>query len=317
MQISVIIPVYNAERYLSRAIESALTQKETKEILLVEDGSPDQGLRICREYASRHENIILLRHPNGENRGAGASFNLGIRHARAPFVAFLGADDEYVPDAFALAQELFAQYPDADGVYAHIGVKYHDPEYKSLHLKRVPREISGMHTSVPPEDLLRQLLMGNQGHISLDSVVLRREILTEAFFFDESLRQAQDTDFMFRLAAAYRLYGPAETQIVALRGVHAGNRVFKFDEAAIYQRRIALKCIRNRFYGCHDRIAAQRIIKRYMKGSIPMQLPLLPVSIKRRMAYLLFLMTHPPVLLQLLRMKGANKNENGMNKSIN
>ncbi|HLF62370.1 MAG TPA: glycosyltransferase [Saprospiraceae bacterium] len=307
MEVSVIIPVYNAEKYLSQAIDSALAQEETLEVILVEDNSPDQSLKICQEYASRDQRILLLRHPDGENHGAGASFNWGIRHAHAEFVAFLGADDLYVSGAFKTARHIFEMHPDAHGTYAHIGVKYYDAGYKELHLRRVPGEISGMKEYIPPADLLSHLLKGKDGHISLDSVVLRREILTKQYLFDESLRLAQDTDFMYRLASAYRLYGPKERAIVALRGVHAGNRVFQFDEAAKYRQRVLRKCIRNNFYGCRDRSAVKRIIYRYLKPSGLSQLPFLPAGIKRRMAFLLFMSTHPSVVWYVLTLPSGEE----------
>jgi len=301
LRISVIIAVYNAEEFLRTAIDSALAQPETAEVILVEDGSPDNALQICLEYAKYDKRVSVLRHPNGENRGAPASFNLGIQHARAPFVAILGADDQYVPGAFIHARHVFETHSDAHGAYAHIGVKYYDPELRARHLSRVPREISGMFEHIPPEDLLCALLSGQKGHFSLDSLVVRRKILTEQYLFDESLRLGQDTDFIYRLSAAFRLYGPAETTIVALRGVHAGNRVFDFHQAARYRHQLLRKCIRNGFYGCTSGYAVRSVIRRYLHDSMIERLPLMPTSVKRRIAFVWFLLMHPGVTTYLLR----------------
>ncbi len=101
MQVSIIIPVYNAAAYVREAVESALIQPETGEILLIEDNSPDDSLRICQELAAKYDKVKLLRHPNGENRGPGASRNLGMRNARSPILAFLDADDYYLPGRFS------------------------------------------------------------------------------------------------------------------------------------------------------------------------------------------------------------------------
>ena len=97
LEISVIIPVYNAAAYVRQAVESALAQPEVREVLLVEDGSPDNALEVCQQLAAEHQRVILLHHPNGENRGAGASRNLGMRNAHFPIIAFLDADDYYLP----------------------------------------------------------------------------------------------------------------------------------------------------------------------------------------------------------------------------
>ncbi len=72
-EVSVVIPVYNAVPYVRQAVESALAQSQVREVLMVEDGSPDNALEVCRELAAEYPRVVLLRHPNGENRGAGAS----------------------------------------------------------------------------------------------------------------------------------------------------------------------------------------------------------------------------------------------------
>ena len=295
MQISVIIAVYNAEEFLATAIDSALAQPETTEVILVEDGSPDNALEICEEYTARDARVKLVRHPGGENRGAGASFNLGILTATAPFVAILGADDQYLPNAFAFARQVFNVHADADGAYAHLGVKYYDPELRDLHLKRIPREISGMFGEIRPDDLLCALLSGTHGHFSLDSLVVRRNILTSEYLFDTSLRLGQDTDFIYRLSSRFRLYGPGDVTIVALRGVHAGNRVFQFEHAAIDRRKLLKKCIRHDFYGCRNRDSVRNVIYRYLRDGWLFQLPVKPMRIWRRIVYYGFLLSHPRV----------------------
>ena len=81
MNVSVIIPVYNAEKYIEKAVSSALQLEEVKEIILIEDASPGDDLAICKGLVEQHEKIKLYTHPNNENRGAGASRNLGIINA--------------------------------------------------------------------------------------------------------------------------------------------------------------------------------------------------------------------------------------------
>ena len=66
MKISFIIPVYNVEKYLRQCIESILEQDyEEKEIILVDDGSPDNSGKICDEYAEKHQNIVVIHKQNG------------------------------------------------------------------------------------------------------------------------------------------------------------------------------------------------------------------------------------------------------------
>src|SRR6476661_1937714 len=100
MKISVVIPVYNVENYLQRAVTSVFEQPEVIELLLVEDGSSDNSIGLCRDLAEKDKRIIVLQHRDGKNRGVAASRNLGIRNASCPFVAFLDADDYYLPNRF-------------------------------------------------------------------------------------------------------------------------------------------------------------------------------------------------------------------------
>jgi glycosyltransferase involved in cell wall biosynthesis len=317
MRVSVVIPVYNAEQFVASAIESALAQPETGEVVIVEDGSPDNALEICQEYALREARVKLYRHPKGANLGAAASFNLGIRHAQEAYVAILGADDQYVPNAFKFAKKMFAMHSDADGVYAHIGVKYYDEEAKRLHLKRIPHEISGMFGDIAPEELLAKLIGGRSGHFSLDSLVMKRQILTAEYLFDEELRLGQDTDFIYRLSSAFRLYGPAETTIVALRGVHDGNRVWDLKSAAQYQRRLLFKCMHSNFYGCMDKDAIANVINRYLRHGILYQVPLVPLRIKRRLGSWLFLLTHPPIRRYVKNTRASTNSNTSSNSTAN
>ncbi len=92
MKISIIIPVYNAEKYLERAVKSALNQSETGEVILVEDDSPDNALELCMNLEEEYERVKLFRHPDGKNHGAGASRNLGIEKSDFDFIAFFDVD---------------------------------------------------------------------------------------------------------------------------------------------------------------------------------------------------------------------------------
>ncbi|MDX1476238.1 MAG: glycosyltransferase family 2 protein [Saprospiraceae bacterium] len=304
MKVSVIIPVYNAEQFLTDAIASALNQEETAEIILVEDGSPDDSLAICEHFAERHPHIRLLRHPDGRNHGASASRNLGIRHARYPYLAFLDADDMYVENRFKGAAHVFAHYADADGVHESIGVQYYDEEMREMHISRIGREITGVVKFIHPGQLFRTLATGKFGHVSLDGVVLKREALDETLMFDPDLTQCEDTDLMLRLAASRTLYSGDLTRVVALRGVHRDNRVFDSEESNEFKRRYLRKCIEHRFYGSRDAAANFYIVARYV-ASTHFFRPFARIGGLAQIARLLlvsgFLILHPGVLVHLLR----------------
>jgi len=92
-KVSVIVPVYNAEKYLREAIESVLNQTYTDfELLLINDRSTDKSKEICEEYSKKDERIIFLEN-NTENHGPGPTRNIGLDHATGDFIYFMDADD--------------------------------------------------------------------------------------------------------------------------------------------------------------------------------------------------------------------------------
>src|SRR5687767_10956534 len=107
MKISVIIPVYNAEKYVTQAVESALQFEEVYEVILIEDKSPDNALEVCRQLAEKNDRVKLFQHPDKGNHGAGPTRNLGLENATGDFIAFLDADDYYLPNRFDAEKELF------------------------------------------------------------------------------------------------------------------------------------------------------------------------------------------------------------------
>ncbi|MBN2466487.1 glycosyltransferase family 2 protein [candidate division WOR-3 bacterium] len=227
MQVSVVIPVYNAGSFVAQAVESALHQPETGEVILVEDGSPDNGLQVCRQLADTYPKVSLLRHADGKNRGAAASWNLGIVSAMADYIAFLGADDWYLPGRFEEAKRVFAADPECDGVYEAIGIHFEDERGRERWLASAMAElrVTSLKRIVPPENLFRALAMGGSGHISLNGLVLRRSVLDKRLMMKEALRLHQDTDFVLRVAAVCRLRPGRLTEPVAVRRVHEGNRI--------------------------------------------------------------------------------------------
>lgn len=90
IKISFILPVYNVSPYLSDAIESILRQNVVKEIILVDDGSTDDSLKISIDYANRHPFIYVI---HSQNKGVGAARNAGLRLARGEYIFLLDPDD--------------------------------------------------------------------------------------------------------------------------------------------------------------------------------------------------------------------------------
>ena len=97
MKVSIIVPIYNVERYLEPCIESILSQTyENFELILVDDGSPDQCGIICDKYATQDSRIKVI---HKENQGLGMARNTGLDYATGEFVCFVDSDDWLEPYA--------------------------------------------------------------------------------------------------------------------------------------------------------------------------------------------------------------------------
>ena len=98
--ISVIIPVYNAEKYVSRCIASVQAQTYSHwQMILVDDGSKDKSLEICQKYAGADNRIHVI---HQENAGPGIARNVGLEYAKGKYVVFIDSDDYIEKDYFQL-----------------------------------------------------------------------------------------------------------------------------------------------------------------------------------------------------------------------
>ncbi|MCC6599729.1 MAG: glycosyltransferase family 2 protein [Crocinitomicaceae bacterium] len=226
--ISVIIPVYNAAGYLKKAVESALAQNETGEVILVEDGSTDNSLEVCQKLADEHSQVKLYTHHGNANKGAGASRNIGLSKALFPLIAFLDSDDYFLPDRFSAEKKIFSTNPSADGVYNAIGIHYYDKEAQNFFQKTLAEfELTTVDTSLPPAELIYTLLgITRHGHFSLDGLTIKKKVLDDiALLFNEDLRLHQDTDFIIKLSYLARLFAGTIDVPVTNRGIHTSNRI--------------------------------------------------------------------------------------------
>jgi glycosyltransferase involved in cell wall biosynthesis len=265
MKVSVIIPVYNAREFVSRAVTSALDQPETAEVILVDDGSTDGSHEICQQLAAGDTRITLYTHPDHQNHGASATRNLGLTKCTADLIAFLDSDDLYSTKRFQETKQIFARHSDADGVHETIGVHYEDEALRKSHLDRTYREYTGLSKSIPPKDLYNALATGRYGHFSLDALTIKRESLGPDLKFDPALEQCEDSDFILRLARHRTLYGGRIDVPVAMRRVHDDNSVHNKQKRIYYQRAFLRKCIDHRFYGSTNRYANAYIVARYVQ----------------------------------------------------
>lgn len=117
--VSAVLIFRNEIRFLEEAIESVFAQSyDSWELLLVDDGSNDGSSRLAVRYADAHgERARYLEHPGHANRGTSASRNLGIRHARGNYVAFLDGDDVWLPPKLEEQVAILEAHPEVALVY--------------------------------------------------------------------------------------------------------------------------------------------------------------------------------------------------------
>lgn len=220
--ISVVIPVYNAEKFLAKSVISALNQKEVGEIVLVEDGSPDNSIDVCIELAQKYDKVKLFRHDNGANKGAGASRNLGIKNSTLQYIAFLDADDYYCDERFRLDLKILNSDPSVDGVYNALGLEVYD----ASEAERVNFSLTTTKEHIPPEDLFENMSpIGNKGYFHIDTLTVRKTAFEKIGLFNTSLELSQDTELFIRMSLVLKLVGGVIDKPVGVRGVHANNRI--------------------------------------------------------------------------------------------
>lgn len=227
MEVSVVIPAYNAERFVTNAVQSAGEQQAVLEILLVEDGSTDGTLGKCQALQSACSKVVLLRHPNGANLGSAESRNLGIRHARCEYIAFLDADDQYADNRFEIDAQVFASHPEADGVYGATQAVFLSKKAEKAFRESPMIRFTSITHPVPYEELIYVLVGASakaRGHIHLNALTLKRQAIAKAGLLNPELRLGQDTEWLFRLALKCKLAPGSLSRAIATYQIHDTNR---------------------------------------------------------------------------------------------
>ena len=231
MKISVIIPVYNAGAFLNKAVESALQFQEVEEILLIEDCSTDNCLVICQDLAEKHLNVHLYQHADQGNHGAGATRNLGIQKASKDYIAFLDADDYYLPNRFDTEKILF-ENEKVEGVFGAIGTEFLSENGKREFKEKFKNNtITTVKYHAEGKDIFHGLLgLDNNfgAFFSLIALTVRRKSLMDnGLRFNEKLRIHQDSDFIIKLSYHCNLKTGSIGNAISVRGVHDDNRITK------------------------------------------------------------------------------------------
>ena len=208
------------------------------EIILIEDSSLDNSLAICRNIETEYNKVKLFRHQDKVNHGAGASRNVGILHASYDYIAFLDADDYYLPKRFNKDKEILLNYNEIDGVYNALGCHYYSEFGKKAYLDRGHPELLTVSGPVPPNELIFVLLWSHpeyKGAFSTDTITVRKQLFDKVGLFNTNLRLNQDMHMWKRMATLGSLAPGNIEEPVAMRGVHDHNRMTNNLEQKKYQ----------------------------------------------------------------------------------
>ena len=190
--VSVVMPVYNARRYLMRAVQSILDQTFTDfEFIIVDDGSTDRSLKIIRDFEKKDGRIKVISRPN---TGIVGALNDGLQAARGDLIARMDADDVALPERFEKQIAYMQENPEC--VILGTGIFFMDAAGNIV--KRCER---------PPdhETIEKWLLNGDAGAMIHPSVMMRREAFEKIGGYRQKAKLTEELDLFLRLAQVGRL----------------------------------------------------------------------------------------------------------------
>ncbi len=239
--VSVVITCYNYGRYLKASLASVLDQTYRDfDVIVVDDGSTDNTPAIMQGYAADGR-VSYIRQ---ENAGQPKAKNRGIRQSNGEFVAFLDADDLWMPDKLEKQMTLFDD--------PHVGVVYARRKW----INQDGEEISGDERRLWRGNVLDRIFVDN--FICFSSAVIRRSVLDQVGFFDETLPMGIDYDLWIRVAARSEFVFVDEP-LVKYRTGHANlsrNTLKRYDCAQrIMRKSLSDPLLRDRFAWYVPRLA--------------------------------------------------------------
>lgn len=194
-KVSVVIPVYVAEKYIKDAVQSVINQTyKDFEIIIVDDGTPDKSIEICQDLTDPRIKIIYQ-----NNRGASAARNNGIRHSKGEYIAFLDADDLWVPEKLEKHVNHLENSPSLGVSFSYCA--FIDEDGSPLGLYNATE-----YKLITPAAILCRNPIGNGS-----CLVVRRQVLEEIkyqqttngvvedYYFCEDLRQSEDAECWLRI----------------------------------------------------------------------------------------------------------------------
>lgn len=245
MEISVVIPTYNAEEFIEKAVESALQFDFVKEVIIVEDASTDGTLAKCRSIDAKHPRVKLFQHPDKKNYGDSVTRNLGIEKAQYEYIAFLDADDYYLPNRFDAELELFKD-PEIEGVFGAIGTDFVTENGRKQYIEKFGENfLCTVFFPAEGREIFYHLITEPNffgSSFSMIALTVKKSALENPKIrMQDHLTIAQDKEFIIRLAYHAHLKTGIIDKPVAMRTAHDSNTITKIKNYSIkYHQKNAL-----------------------------------------------------------------------------
>lgn len=232
---SIIMPVYNHERWVGAAVDSVIAQTLTSwELIVVDDGSSDRSVAEVGRRADRDPRIRVVEQ---ENAGPAAARNHALQYAKAPFLAYLDSDDLYYPETLAAFAEFFAAHPDAEFVHG-----FRD----RLDEDGTVTKSEGEFQSTPSG--ARELF--SRMYLSHLSVAYRKTVIDRVGGYDTRLRSCEDYDLYLRMSPTTTFFPLGRS--TGLRRRHGTN----LSRQTGFSRRLEAEVLK-RFY---TRLGGDRLV---------------------------------------------------------
>ncbi len=225
MKYSVVIPLYNKEKYIARAIESVLAQTHTDfELIVIDDGSTDGGAAAAEAYADARLRVIRQ-----NNAGVSAARNTGIAAACCDYIGFLDADDAWMPGFLSSMQQLIETFPGAGAYSCCFDSVEKDGSRRSHHARE--SELQSSRCALINdyfESAMRSYL------ITSSSVIIPKQVFQKVGAFNPAIRRGEDRDMWRRIALEYPMAYLNEAQAVVYADAQnrACDRAFHLSESA-------------------------------------------------------------------------------------
>lgn len=203
MILSVIIPVYKAEKYLNRCMESILMQKvEDMEIILVNDGSPDRSGELCDKWALKDRRIHVIHKENG---GAGSARNMALDKAQGNYVTFIDSDDAIAENTFLPIINYLAEHHNIDILEYPAHLYIGSPKERKLTFNNNILDISG-------QEAKRHLWLDNKlyAHCYSCNKVFRRSLF-DGIRYSETVHLGEDIRLISQILKKARNYATINT----------------------------------------------------------------------------------------------------------